>query len=74
MTTTAINPTRYIPVSEWHNYHPWPKNGGLRYLIFHAKTNGFDQVIRRAGRRVLIDEQAFFAWMNQQGGSINASN
>lgn len=56
-----------IPVKEWPKLHAWPPIGGLRHLIFHAKTNGFDKVIRRVGRRVLIDEQAFFAWVNRQG-------
>ena len=63
--------TRFIPVSDWSRYHPWPKIGGLRHLIFHAETNNFNKVIVRAGRRVLIDEQAFFNWLNERraGGS-----
>jgi len=60
---------RLIPPSLWSQYHPWPPIGGLRHLIFHAKSNGFDQVVRRVGRRVLIDEQAFFAWVEQSGGA-----
>jgi hypothetical protein len=39
----------------------------MRHLIFFAKSNGFDAVIRRVGRRVLIDEAAFFHWV--AGGS-----
>ncbi len=58
-----------IPVTAWNKHHPWPPIGGLRHLIFNAKSNGFDKVIRRCGRRVLIDEQAFFAWADQQGGA-----
>lgn len=57
-----------IPVKEWPNRHAWPPIGGLRHLIFNAGKNNFDQVIRRIGRRVLIDEAAFFAWAKQQGG------
>lgn len=60
---------RLIPPSLWGQYHPWPPIGGLRHLIFHAQTNGFDQVVRRVGRRVLIDEQAFFTWVEQNGGA-----
>jgi len=61
------NPTkRLIPVTKWNLYHPWPPQGGLRHLIFYSKTNGFDRVIKRAGRRVLIDEYAFFEWVNNQ--------
>lgn len=60
--------TRLIPVTRWEDFHPWPPAGGLRHLIFNAKHNGFDAVVRRAGRRVLIDEAAFFTWVDQQGG------
>jgi len=59
---------RLIPVTAWPQHHAWPPLGGLRHLIFHAKSNGFDRVIRRAGRRVLIDEAAFFQWVENQSG------
>jgi len=62
----AVKSPRLIPVPQWNSYHAWPPPGGLRYLIFHAKSNGFDKVIRRVGRRVLIDEQAFFEWVESQ--------
>lgn len=58
-----------IPVSEWNKRHPWPPVGGLRHLIFFAKNNGFDKVVRRIGRRVLIDEKAFFQWAEDQGAA-----
>ena len=54
--------TRLIPVKDWSKFHPWPSEGGLRHLIFHEEKNGFHQVTRRCGRRVLIDEAAFFEW------------
>jgi hypothetical protein len=63
MANTA---TRFIPVSEWEKHHPWPKVGGLRWLIFNEKKNGFSSVVRRCGRRVLIDEAAFLEWMRGQ--------
>lgn len=62
------NQNRFIPVTDWKNHHPWPAVGGLRHLIFNAETNGFEKVIVRAGRRVLIDEKAFFEWLNAQRG------
>jgi hypothetical protein len=54
--------TRLIPVKDWGKFHLWPSVGGLRWLIFNAKTNGFDRVVRRCGGRVLIDEAAFDEW------------
>lgn len=67
--STAPFTTQLIPVSQWNERHPWPPAGGLRHLIFFADTNGFNKVIRRIGRRVLIDEAAFFDWANSQGGT-----
>jgi len=65
-----MNPkdTRLIPATRWEEFHPWPPTAGLRHLIFNARTNGFDAVIRRVGRRVLIDEAAFFVWVDRVGG------
>jgi len=58
--------TRFIPLTQWPNHHPWPSISALRYYVFHEKTNGFEKVIRRVGKRVLIDEKSFFAWVDTQ--------
>lgn len=52
-----------ILLTDWPKHHNWPPLGGLRHLVFHANKNGFNKVIRRAGGRLLIDEEAFFAWV-----------
>lgn len=57
---------RLIPVTKWTEYHDWPPPGGLRYLIFNERKNGFHKVVKRVGRRVLIDEAAFFRWVAEQ--------
>ena len=62
---------RLIPLTEWGDYHPYPPVGGLRHLVFYAKTNGFHKVVKRVGRRVLIDEQAFFVWVDEQNTEEN---
>ncbi|HYT01789.1 MAG TPA: hypothetical protein VEP90_15520 [Methylomirabilota bacterium] len=54
----------YYPIAHWP--HPWPPAGGFRHLIFNAKKNGFDKVIKRVGRRILIDEAAFFEWVKNR--------
>lgn len=53
---------RLIPLVEWPQVHPWPRLGGLRHLVRHKRTNGFADVVRLVGGRLLIDEAAFFAW------------
>ena len=65
---TSEATTRFIPVAKWNEYHPWPPQGGLRHLIFFEKSNGFDSVVVRIGRKVLIDEEAFFAWVRSKKG------
>jgi hypothetical protein len=57
---------RLIPVTKWNEYHIWPPIGGLRHLIFFAKINGFDKVVKRAGKTVLIDEDAYFEWLDEK--------
>lgn len=75
--TDARQPHRLIPVTKWNKYHDWPPQGGLRHLIFHAKSrknsrgevisgNGLDAALIRVGRRVLIDESKFFEWLYAQ--------
>jgi len=61
------NTVRLLTVRQWTQHKTWPPLGGLRHLIFNAKHNGFDAVIRRVGRRVLIDEAEFFQWVTKQG-------
>ncbi|MCC7487283.1 MAG: hypothetical protein IT529_20095 [Burkholderiales bacterium] len=38
----------------------------LRWLIFNSQSNGLAQALVRVGRRVLIDEEKFTAWLEQR--------
>lgn len=58
--------SRFIPVSRWNAFHLWPPPGGIRYLIHHSTKNGFDSCIVRVGRRLLVDEEAFFKWLRDK--------
>ncbi len=70
-STPEKSPRRIIPLTEWPKYHPWPPIGGLRHLVFFAESNGFNAVVRRIGRRVLLDEAAFFEWVEEQNQGKN---
>jgi hypothetical protein len=48
----------------------WPKASTLRHLIFHKEKFGFESCIRRMGRRVLISERDFYAWVERDGGNM----
>jgi hypothetical protein len=56
---------RLLTISQWTKYYDYPTEGGLRHLIFNEKLNGFEKVVKRIGRRVLIDEEAFFKWAQE---------
>jgi hypothetical protein len=60
MADSSDNPPCLIPLVDWPDHHPWPPLGGLRHLAFHADTNGFAPAFVRVGKRVLVDEAAFF--------------
>jgi hypothetical protein len=58
--------TKLIPLTKWEERHEYPNIAGLRYLVFNAEKNGFASCIKRIGRRILIDEAQFFAWVDAQ--------
>ena len=57
-----VEESQLIPVAKWNDHHSYPTVSALRMIIFNAAKNGFDKVIVRKGKRVFIDEQAFFNW------------
>lgn len=73
---TSQNPleTRsFLTVRQFSQKHPAFPEGGLRYNIFHAEKNGFAKCIRRIGRKVILDEQAVFRWVDEQNRPSTAS-
>lgn len=44
--------------------HLFPGEGSLRWMIFHAETNGFSKCVVRMGRRVFIDTEALSGWLS----------
>ena len=58
--------TRLIAVPDWEKYHPWPPVGGLRHLIQNRMKNGFDNVLKKVSTIWLIDETAFFEWVDKE--------
>jgi hypothetical protein len=60
--------TKLLTVNQFVVEHPFASNDGIRFLIFNSKNNGMAKagVIKRIGRKVLIDEGKFFAWVESQ--------
>lgn len=69
MSETIRNLLTVRQFSEKHKAFP---EGGMRYRIFHAATNGFDQCVVRVGSKVLIDEAAFFRWIDDQNINLKS--
>ncbi|MBT3811705.1 MAG: hypothetical protein HOE45_07545 [Gammaproteobacteria bacterium] len=66
----------YLTVQQFTAKHTAFKVGGLRSLIFNEHQNGLakSSAIIRIGRKVLIDETKFFAWVDdQQHKSFNVA-
>lgn len=38
----------------------------VRWMMFNRSKNGLDAAVVRIGRKVLIDEPAFIAWLRSQ--------
>lgn len=46
--------------------------GKLRQLVFCKEINGFDKVVVKIGRRILLDEDLFFVWLREQNPHWNS--
>jgi len=65
-----------LTVRQFSEKNPAFSQGSVRNLIFNSKprksskgsipNNGFDTVLVRVGRKVLIDEAKFFDWLDKQ--------
>ncbi len=55
----------YSTVAQFPTKYPAFTKGGLRFQIFHADKNGLGAsgAIVRMGRKILIDEEKYFAWI-----------
>ncbi len=38
----------------------------IRWLIFNEKENGFSRCIRRIGRKIILDLDAFESWIDEK--------
>jgi hypothetical protein len=58
--------SEYLTVKQMAQRHPAFSESSLRYHIFHEKQNGLSSAIRRVGRKILIREDGFLAWLEGQ--------
>ena len=57
-----------LTVRQFCNKHRAFPEGGVRHRIFHERANGLKQsgAIVRMGRKVLINEEKWFSWLEQE--------
>lgn len=64
--------SKYMTVKQWVETYGYIPEGGLRHLIFHNKD--FEKkVVRRLGRKVILDVEALEAYVNEQGSNPQSS-
>ncbi len=57
---------KLLTVIQFSEKHPAFSVPGLRHYIHFAKENNFEDVVVRVKRRVLLDEEKFFEWIEDQ--------
>jgi hypothetical protein len=57
-------------VKQFCEEHPAFTQGSLRWLLFNRRTNELERAVLKIGRRVFIDPDAFFSWVDEQNGRI----
>ena len=57
-----------LTVKQFCQQNPAFTEGGLRWLLFNRQDNGLARAVFKVGRRVLIDVDEFYLWLDQQNG------
>lgn len=60
-----MDSSQFYTVEQFAQKYPAFTPPSLRWLLFNRATNGLDSAIVQLGRKVLIDEQAFVAWLRE---------
>lgn len=60
---TIENGKRFLTVRQFVSEHSWPPEGGMRHIIFNQKPFKAEHCFKKVGRRVLVDEEEFFKWI-----------
>lgn len=57
---------RLVTVDQFCADNPAFSKGSMRWLLFQRDSNGLHRAIVKVGRRVLIDVDKFFQWIDDQ--------
>jgi hypothetical protein len=61
-----VNEPQFLTVEQLAVKYPAFTEPSLRWLLFNRETNGLNAAVVQLGRKLLIDEQAFVAWLRSR--------
>jgi hypothetical protein len=65
MTIPHQMPKSFLTLRQWLEKYRAIPEGGVRHLIFTNKDNFNGRVVKKLGRKILLDEQAFLSYIDE---------
>ncbi|PIS00450.1 MAG: hypothetical protein COT84_07580 [Chlamydiae bacterium CG10_big_fil_rev_8_21_14_0_10_35_9] len=66
MAVTNQSHKNFLTLKQWLEKYQAIPEGGIRHLIFTNKHNFNQRVVKKLGRKILLDEQAFLNYIDEQ--------
>ncbi len=64
--STQVILEKFQTVNDFLATRSWPTKSSIRYYIFYNVCNFESKCVRRVGRKVLINTEAFQVWLEEQ--------
>ena len=64
-SVSEVSTRNLMTVRQFCAAHPAFTEGSVRWLLFNRETNGLSVALIKKGRRIWIDVDAFFDWLEQ---------
>lgn len=55
----------FLTIKQLIRKYPWLTEGTVRWYITKKNENGFDKVLKKVGKKILIDEEKFLLWIDK---------
>lgn len=65
-STKAQAEDEYLSVAQLSERYPAFSQNSIRWLIFNGKTNGFNKVVRKIGKKVILSLHEFKKFIEEQ--------
>jgi hypothetical protein len=63
--TAAMKYKSFLTMKQWLEKYQSIPEGGIRHLIFTNRNNFNARVVKKLGRKILLDEEAFLDFINE---------